>query len=304
MTPAAVARATAMFFRERFPAYYVLYAVLWSSAATSAARELSGVGIDSTVLGAFAAQTGALLAALIALRVIDDLKDLAHDRAAHPERPLPSGRATPASFAVAATVFAAAGLVLAFVAAGAVGAASLAVVLAYGLALWPLTRALGRLHRKPLVELALTYPVQILATVFLLVATYHRLAPGSATPQIIWVFVFFAGAFVQFEVVRKSVSATDSAPGDYSHALGVRGAATLSAVFAVIAVFGAVVLAHPWDGTQVFNVAGWLLPLALILPFDSLWTYARGDRDRPSTASSALFIVLLYVCISLLVLIN
>lgn len=304
MTPSAVAKATAVFFRERFPAYYVLYAVLWSSAATAAARELSGAGLDNASIGRFAAQTAALLAALISLRVIDDLKDAAHDSVEHPDRPLPSGRATPAAFAVTATLFAAAGLALAFAAAGLAGLAVLAVVLVYGLALWPLTRSLEHLDRRPLLEMALTYPVQILATCFLLVATYQRLAPGSATPQITWVFALFAGAFLQFEVVRKSRQAADSTPGDYSHALGVHGAAVLAAAFAVVAVLGAVALAQPWDVTRVFNVAGWLLPLALILPFDSLWGYMRGDRDHPSSASSAVFIILLHVCISLLVLVD
>lgn len=304
MTPLGVARATAVFFRERFPAYYVLYAVLWSSAATSAARELGNIGVDSAVAGRFAAQTGALLAALIALRLLDDLKDLAGDRAAHPQRPLPSGRAAAAEFGAVAGVFAAAGLVLAFLAGGGVGAAALAVVLSYGVALWPLSRAIPRLERRPLLEMALTYPVQILATIFLLASTYQRLEPGAATPQIIWVFVFFAGAFLQFEIARKSASAEESTAGDYSGALGVRGAATLSAAFSVLAVFGAIILAHPWDTAPVFNVAGWLLPLTLIIPFDSLWSFARGERDRPSTASSSLFLVLLYLCVSLLVLIG
>lgn len=304
MTPLGVAGATAVFFRERFPAYYILYAVLWSSAATSAARELADFGVDAADAGRFAAQTVALLAALISLRLLDDLKDLPGDRAAHPQRPLPSGRAAPAEFGAAAGVFAAAALALAFLSAGVVGAATLAVVLAYGIALWPLSRAIPHLERRPLLEMALTYPVQILATVFLLASTYQRLEPGAATPQIIWVFVFFSGAFLQFEVARKSASAKASAAGDYSGALGVRGAATLSAAFSVLAVFGAIVLAHPWDTSPVFNFAGWLFPLTLIIPFDSLWNYARGERDRPSTASSAIFLVLLYLCVSLLVLIG
>lgn len=304
MTPLGVAGATAVFFRERFPAYYILYAVLWSSAATSAARELADFGVDAADAGRFAAQTVALLAALISLRLLDDLKDLPGDRAAHPQRPLPSGRATPAEFGAAAGVFAAAALALAYLSAGVVGAAALAVVLAYGIALWPLGRAIPHLERRPLLEMALTYPVQVLATVFLLASTYQRLEPGAATPQIIWVFVFFAGAFLQFEVARKSASAEGSAAGDYSDVLGVRGAAALSAAFSVLAVFGAIILAHPWDTAPVFNVAGWLLPLTLIIPFDSLWNYARGERDRPSTASSALFLVLLYLCVSLLVLIG
>lgn len=304
MTPLGVARATAMFFRERFPATYVLYAVLWSSAATSAARSLAGFGVDAASAGRFAAQTVALLAALIALRLLDDLKDLPGDRAAHPGRPLPSGRASPAEYGVAAGVFGAAGLILAFASAGVVGAATLALVLAYGLALWPLGHVIPHLERRPLLEMALTYPVQILATVFLLASTYQRLEPGAAGPQVIWLFVFFAGAFLQLEIARKSASAEKSAAGDYSRTLGVRGAAALSAAFSVLAVFGAVILAHPWDSTPVFNVAGWLLPLTLIIPFDSLWNYARGDRDRPSAASSALFLVLLYLCVSLLVLIG
>ena len=304
MTPSGVTRATAVFFRERFPAYYVLYAVLWSSAATSAAREMADYGVDFADAGRFTAQTAALLAALIALRLVDDLKDLPGDREAHPARPLPSGRATPAEFGAAATTFAVAGLVLAFLAAGGVGMVALAVVLAYGVAMWPLGRAIPNLGRRPLLEMALTYPVQILATVFLLASTYQRLEPGSASPLIVWVFVLFAGAFLQFEIARKSAPAEDSGPGDYSGALGVRGAAALSAAFSVIAVLGAVALAHPWDTAPVFNVAGWLLPLALIIPFDSLWSYARGERDRPSTASSAVFLVLLYLCVSLLVLIG
>ena len=147
---------------------------------------------------------------------------------AHPQRPLPSGRATPAEFGAAAGVFAAAALALAYLSAGVVGAAALAVVLAYGIALWPLGRAIPHLERRPLLEMALTYPVQVLATVFLLASTYQRLEPGAATPQIIWVFVFFAGAFLHFEFARKTAARPRPGEAYYSNALGSGGAAAVA----------------------------------------------------------------------------
>lgn len=305
--PAAVPAAQlVLFVRERFPASYVLYGVVWAVATEAGAAVLSDTGAawrpgtDTVVL------VVVLLLCLVGLRMIDDVKDLDHDLEHHPDRVVPSGRVAPRTLVVAALAAFAAALVLAAVSFGPGPAVALAAAQLYGLGLWWLEHLRPEVGRHPFAVLALAYPVQILLTLAMLTAVTSS-GTASWSPALVALFVVFAGAFLQLEVARKTrasdspgTDASDSGtpePGLYSSLLPWRVCAGVVIAVGVLAVVTWFAALAPWRPDAPGGAVGWAVLALLCLPPLAVAEMFTGRRSTPRTVFVAGLILLLYLSV-------
>ncbi|HZU98006.1 MAG TPA: UbiA family prenyltransferase [Planctomycetota bacterium] len=200
-----------VYLRESFsPLPHAAFAALWYVAAWASVQGHPRPGLG------LALGIGHAFFMLLALRVVDDLKDLEHDRRHHPSRPLASGRV---SVRDARALLVLAGALLAAID-GVLGPLFVAVAAAdIGLAI---VIALAK-PRSWLVEVVAVQPLNMLITLHAYLA---GLRDGGAAPrpEDLAVFVFFSAAILQLEVARKT--AFEPRPGEelYSELAGPGGA--------------------------------------------------------------------------------
>ncbi|MGW3912726.1 hypothetical protein ACWEBX_14555 [Streptomyces sp. NPDC005070] len=275
--PHVPARLGRFVLRRFRPQIYVTYGLLWVLALEGTAVAATGTAWRAS--GATAIRVVSVVLALLFLRMLDEQKDLAHDRVHHPDRPLVTGAITAGELrgAMAVITVVVAGLNAARSPADAL---LILAALGYGLFLAPLERLLPAMGDRPLLGLAVTYTVQLLLSVYV----YGSLATaGTITAD--WsgaaLLALCACVFLHFECARKT--AWEAAPGArlYSAELGPRRAAAVTAGFAAGAVVCEVLLfaprgplallpclaaALPAHGTRRFLAAGrgaWPLPAAI-----------------------------------------
>ncbi|WP_393096829.1 hypothetical protein [Streptomyces sp. LN325] len=238
------------------PHVYVTYGVLWVFALEGSAVALSGSAWRPTA--ATAVRAACVVLVLLFLRMLDEQKDLAHDRVHHPDRPLVTGAITVPELRGAMTV-------ITVVVVGLNAALSPVAVLltllppAYALALPVLEAASAAVRERPLLNLAVTYPVQVLLGGYV-----YLTAAGSGTVTADWravpLLALCAGVFLHFEFARKT--AWESAPDDglYSSVLGPAGSAAVALALVAGAVVCDVLLFRPT------TVPGLLPCLPALLP--------------------------------------
>ncbi|MFR9797994.1 hypothetical protein ACL02U_19135 [Streptomyces sp. MS06] len=245
MTVAAVPRAPARLgrfvLRMFAPHIHVTYALLWVLALESSAVDLSGTAWRPTAATWVRVASVALV--LLFLRMLDEQKDLDHDRVHHPDRPLVTGAITVTELRAAMAVLAA---VVAALNAACSAAAVLLVLtaLGYALLLAAAERAFPAVHERQLLGLAMACPVQLLLGAYVYGSS---VAAGTVTAD--WrgavLLVLCACVLLHYEFARKTV--WEAAPGArvYSAALGPRRSALVAAGFAVGAVGCQLVLFAP-----------------------------------------------------------
>jgi hypothetical protein len=245
------------------PHVYVTYGVLWVLALEGSAALLAGGAWHPSVGTAVRALSVVLV--LLYLRIVDEQKDLDYDREHSPHRPLVTGAVSGRELRVAMAAIA-----LALVALnGWLSVAALAVLLVdlgYAVLLVLIERRSTRIREGLLLNLAVTYPVQLLLSVYVLVsaAAETGLSPGWRAIPLIAVFVC---VFLHFEFARKT--AWSGAGRLYSRVLGPGRSARLAAGFALAAAVLTLALLPPWR-------AAWSgLPWAL-LPYAALAFPAAG----------------------------
>ncbi|HJC30170.1 MAG TPA: UbiA family prenyltransferase [Candidatus Dietzia intestinipullorum] len=302
MNPIESSLRVSRFVRERVPAHHAVYGLTWSVAAESGAALLGRrpwrPGPDT------AARASALTLTLVAMRMLDDVKDLESDRGRHPDRPLVRGAVSVTELLLAAGMCGAAAVGLAARRLGPDSTRALVLTQAYGAALWPLDRLVRRLasgRPTPVRDAALAYPTQALGTLFLLRSSAETgAAPGGRRPLAL--VPVFAAAFLQFEIARKTRSAAPHDPADYSSVLPWRVCAASIAALGEAAVWGlagAAAPERPRDRRSVVARA----PLALTpLPVWVVLDLLRGTRDTPRTAPSVGLLLALYLAIPLITL--
>ncbi|MET7981909.1 MULTISPECIES: hypothetical protein [unclassified Streptomyces] len=266
------------FVLRRFPPHlYVAYGLLWVLALEGSAVAVTGTAWRPS--GATWIRVVSVVLALLFLRMLDEQKDLAHDRVHHPDRPLVTGAITSAELrgAMAAITAVVTGLN------AALSAADVLLILAalgYGLFLVLLERLSPAVRERPLLGLAVAYPVQLLLGGYV----YGSLVAGG-TVTADWrgaaLLALCACVFLHFEFARKTAWAAPPGAGLYSADLGPRRAAAVTAGFAAGAVVCEVLLfaprgphallpclaaVFPAHGTRRFLAAGrggWPMPTAI-----------------------------------------
>ncbi|WP_306192091.1 hypothetical protein [Streptomyces sp. MK5] len=280
--PARLARFVLRMFR---PHLYVTYGTLWVLALESTAVTLTGTPWRPT--GATWTRVASVVLALLFLRMLDEQKDLDHDRVHHPDRPLVTGAITAVELRGAMAVLTA---VVACLNAARSPAAALLILAALGYAtlLAPLERMSATVRDRQLLNLAVTCPVQVLLGVYV----YGSLAADgtlAADRRGAVLLALCACVFLHFEFARKT--AWRPAPGArlYSADLGPRRCAMVTAAWAAGAVGCQLVLFLP-DGA-----AGLLPCLTAALPAWGLRRFLRARRGPWPLPAATGFVACTYL---------
>lgn len=263
-TPARLARFVLRMFR---PHIYVTYGLLWVLALEASA--VSPAGTAWRPSAATWVRVLSVVLALLFLRMLDEQKDFEYDRVHHPDRPLVTGAITAAELraGMAAVTAVVTGLNAAL---SPVAVLLILSALGYALLLAALERLSAALRDRQLLNLAVTYPVQVLLGAYV----YGSLVAAGTVPAD-WrggvLLALCACVFLHYEFARKT--AWEAPPGArlYSAGLGPRRSAVVTALLAVGAVGCQIVLFLP-DGP-----AGLLPCLTAVLP---AWGLRRFLRAR------------------------
>ncbi|WP_431961805.1 hypothetical protein [Actinacidiphila sp. bgisy160] len=257
-TATALLRFTGQVFT---PYVYVPYATLWvlslEAAAAAATRTPWGPGAGTAVRCASA------VLVLYWLRVVDEQKDLDYDREHNPDRPLVRGTVTVAQLRCAM-----AGVVVLLAAPNAalspVSLLPLAACLAYSWLLVVLERRSARLRDGPLLNLAVTHPVQLLLSVYMYVSLTDS-TPVPAGWQVLPLLLVPACVFLHFEFARKTRRRSEPGSRTYSGVIGPVPSALAALGWAVLAAVAAAALLP--DPRALLPCALTALPVAVAVRF-------------------------------------
>lgn len=284
-----IARFTAVMYKP----HYVLYGVLWVLALEGTASLVTQPDSAWRPTGATVVRIVVVAFVLLYLRMVDEQKDLEYDRVHNPDRPLVTGAVSAVELRVAMGLIAI-GAIAGSLALSVGSAVMIAVAMAYGLVLWGLEQLFATVRTGILVNLVVTYPVQLLVTGYIVVSAIDT-GEVRAHWQAAAVAGVFAGAFLQFEFARKT--SREHRPGEllYSNALGTNGSVAASLLCAVAAVLFDLLLVRPWDYSPPSSLIAWLpIPLLLIPALGAL-KFLRGDRTDYPPVPAVIFILVLYL---------
>lgn len=280
------------FVRVMYRPHYALYGLLWVLALEGTAALVSGSPGRWHPTWETAVRLLVVLVVLLYLRMVDEQKDLEYDRINNPDRPLVTGAISATelrvSMALIGIVSVAASLTLS------VGSAvTIAAALAYGLFLWAAEEFVPLVRRNIMVNLVITYPVQLLVTAYVVVSAIdtgqveqHWQAYATA--------IIFAGAFLQFEFARKTTKVVAPEQLLYSNTLGATGSAVTTVLFAAAAVAADLLLVQPWQLGGAAAVIGWIPLVLIVIPLVGLREFLRTSRETFPLGPPVVFIIALY----------
>ncbi|WP_433714208.1 hypothetical protein ACQP2U_08795 [Nocardia sp. CA-084685] len=283
-----IGRFTAVMYKP----HYVLYGVLWVLALEGTAALVSQPDSAWHPTGSTVVRIVVVAFVLLYLRMVDEQKDLDYDRVHNPDRPLVTGAISATELRAAMAVIAI-GALAASLTLSVLSALLIAAVLAYGLALWGLERLSATIRTNILANLALTYPVQLLVTAYVVLSAADT-GEVRATWKTTAVALIFAGAFLQFEFARKTSRMPRTDEHFYSNALGATGSTAFGLLCAAIATATDIALVQPW--TYTAGVA-WIPLALLLLPIWGAVKFVRGSKPDYPVLPAVLFILTLYIAL-------
>lgn len=264
-------RRFVFFVATRFaPLKYLPYCALWvGSLQLMASRAYPNESQLSLV--AYLCSTASAFVLLLFLRVVDEIKDLEHDRVHNPERAFASGRVpvSDASFYLVFCSFAASVLQRGHLLL--LGAAS--AVMSYSLLLLYLDRAFPRFAASMFPNIALAIQLKTLLSVFVLL----NVLEGAADQWSTWlpVVVAHVAAYLHWEILRKIQWPAATLPGErlYSNELGVSG----SLLIASACLIAALCLVRWMLAPSAYSA---LLVLPAVPLSVAVWTLFRSRAQR------------------------
>ncbi|MFI6046539.1 hypothetical protein ACIA8C_33315 [Nocardia sp. NPDC051321] len=289
VSAARIARFTAVMYKP----HYLLYGVLWVLALEGTASLVTRP--DSAWRPTWSTVVRIVVVAfvLLYLRMVDEQKDLEYDRVHNPDRPLVTGAVSAVELRVAMGLIAI-GAITASLALSVGSAVMITVAMAYGLVLWGLERLFAVVRTNILINLIVTYPVQLLVTGYIVVSAIDT-GEVRAHWQAAAVAGIFAGAFLQFEFARKTSRERRPDALLYSNALGATGSIAASLLCAVAGVLCDLLLVRPWDYSPPSSLLAWLPVALLLIPaFGALQFHRSGRTDYPPLPA-VVFILALYL---------
>lgn len=197
---------------------------------------------------------------LFYLRLVDEIKDYDYDLIFNPDRPLVTGKASVQTFVWTSLACLTVSLLLASY----LGPYALVFIILhfiYSFLLWPLELGLPWLRRSMILNLLVTYPVNVALTLFLLMSF-------SIGPQERWGFtsrdllcvLIFASSFLYYEFSRKIDFKAYNSHKDqrlYSNELGLKASIALNLLWASIAVLGLYLVLDTWFSFLLFIPVLW-----------------------------------------------
>lgn len=234
---------------------------------------------------------------LFYLRVLDEWKDYDYDRKYNPNRPLVRGVVSFRDLYLYLAVTAA--LVIAlhrifphFTAGFKLPLAIVAANMVYGLALVGIERLSSTIRDNMLLNLIVTYPVNVALSVYAYSAYLAR-SGNKVSREGVLLIVAFACAFLYYEFARKISIPSRSHRGKrlYSSALGMYPSLGLALLFAACATGMASFLFSPDSKLGLAPLA------ALAAPLYGVWSFRQeGTRMTPF---ATLFLALFYTTVVL-----
>lgn len=286
-------RRIARFTRVMYKPHYLLYGILWVFALEGTAALLTDPDTGWHPTGATAARIAVVAIVLLYLRMVDEQKDLEYDRIHNPDRPLVTGAVSAvelrSAMAVIAVVSIAGSLALSVRSALAITA-----VLAYGLILWALERLSATIRTDIVLNLLVTYPVQLLVTAYVVLSAIDT-GEAAARGRVAWVVIVFAGAFLQFEFARKTSRLPRPGEMYYSNTLGPVGSAAASLGCATAVAVCEIALAQPWERHGAAAAIGWIPLALLVIPVSGALRFVRSQDEEYPILPAVLFILTLYL---------
>ncbi|UFS99781.1 UbiA family prenyltransferase [Nocardia huaxiensis] len=285
----------ARFTKVMYKPHYLLYGILWVLALEGTAALVSQADSAWRPTGATVARIAIVAVVLLYLRMVDEQKDLEYDRVNNPDRPLVTGAVSAGELRTAMGIIAV-GSIAGSLALSPWSAVMIAAVLVYGLILWGLEQLSETVRTDILLNLVVTYPVQLLVTAYVAISAMDT-GEVAGSWRILVVAVVFAGAFLQFEFARKT--SREQRPGEllYSNALGTKGSVAVSLLLAVVAVGAELAVAQPWTHDLPAAAIGWIPLALLLLPLAGAWRFrSSGDTDYP-VIPAVVFILTLYLAL-------
>lgn len=290
------ASALVIFIRECYaPGLHLAFAAAWLLALDAGLSRLTEAhwqpGLHLVV--------GTLMFFLVLfyLRVLDEWKDFEYDRRFNPNRPLVRGIVSFRNLysylaATASLVFALHLLFPAFTAGSRVPLAVVAVNLVYALALVGIERLSSTVRDNVLLNLVLTYPVNVALSIYAYSANLAR-SGNPVTREGVLLVTAFACAFLFYEFARKISFPSRAQVGKrlYSSALGVYPALALAILFAACATGTATFLFAP------VGINGLAPSVAFVAPCYGAWRFLQSGVRM--TGSATVFLVLFYATVLL-----
>ncbi|MBI4509983.1 MAG: hypothetical protein HY698_10145 [Deltaproteobacteria bacterium] len=262
--------------RVHAPGLHIAYAAFWFLALDGALVVSSGkahwhLGLDSALA------ILSLFLLLFFLRVLDEIKDIDYDRLHNPDRPLVSGLVSQRDLVL--FLVGTAGVVALLHLGLSRRLFTIAVVdMVYGVALMFLERLSPRVRNGMGWNLLVTYPVNILLSVYTYVFFAER---HGAEPETGMLLVgALALAFLHYEIGRKTRWPGHGPAGErlYSQFLGPRGAAALATTCAALATAIVLFVMAPWQKEGAVAAFAWwqIAPLVPAVAGAVLFLLARN----------------------------
>jgi hypothetical protein len=277
------------------PQVYVTYGVLWALALEGSAAVLARGSWRPS--GATAVRAVSVVLALLYLRIADEQKDLEYDRVHHPQRPLVRGEVSHRELRVAMAAIALL-LTMLNVWLAPVALTVLLADLVYAVALMAAEDRSKRLRDNLLLNLFITYPVQLALSFYVYVSAATQSGAWAGWRAIPLVAIFVC-VFLHFEFARKTAWTIPSGARLYSGVLGARRSAHLAAGFAIAAVLLTLALFRPWQ-VRGLTVLTALLPYAaLAFPAAGLRSFLRRRRRAWPLPAAMAFVVASYLALTI-----
>lgn len=294
-SPLESVRRLARFTAVMYKPHYLLYAIVFVLALEGTAALVSQPETPWRPSSATVPRIVVVALVLLYLRMVDEQKDLDYDRVHHPDRPLVTGEVSAGELRAAMGVLAV-GAVGASLVLAAVSGVAIAAVLAYGLFLWAVERWSTAVRTGIVLNLVVTYPIQILMAGYVLISAIGT-GEVAARWQAVAVVAVFAGAFLHFEFARKT--ARERRPGEhlYSNRLGVMGCVVAILGFADLAVAVDLVLVRPWERSGAQAVVAWIPVALLAIPVCGEWRFLRSNEPEHPVLPAVAFVFALYLAL-------
>ena len=204
-----------------------------------------------------------LFLVLFVLRCVDEIKDYEYDKVHSPDRPLVVGSVTEDdlfAFNILSTVVVV--FLNLFLSASLLAIALLDIL--YGIYLIWVERFSPKVRNSLYYSLLVTYPVNILLSVYTLFFFMGEYGAGFK-PDRLWVILAFALAFLHYEFSRKNAWPQHAKAGQrlYSATLTTPGTLLISNLFALLAPLIILLVSKPWLGSRPVMIAS----LCLLLPY-------------------------------------
>jgi hypothetical protein len=275
---------------------YLPLAVAWTVGASAATAltdgRITGWAPDPGVL----ASVATMAVVLLAMRALDDLRDLDYDREHNPGRPLAAGAVAVGDLTVLIVACTATALLLnawrwpvLCVLAALFGYAFL-VLFADRRFGWPSGDAM-------LVGLVVNVPVQLLTNTFLYAGLLHSAGLRPSWSGAVGIVVATV-AFLHVEFARKTTRAPRRGERTYVTKLGTTGTASLAVACAVVSPALLVAAARPWHWPVLLA----LLPLAC--PALAAARFHKGRLPRWPYGLAATFVMTSYAGFAVVALIE